>query len=108
MEEEEEEKDIEKGKEMCRVWGGGGVGEEGKEWAGWALPLRMGKEGKEWAGWALPVPLKALSFFLYYTYTSTFPLTCRLPQASNVKIRSRLQLFYLIAPTGIQTRGLWP
>ena len=28
------------------------------------------------------------------TYTSTFPLTCRLLQVSNVEIRSRLQLFY--------------
>jgi len=65
VEEEEEEKEIEKGKERCQVWGGVGVGEEGKEWAGWALPLRMGKEGKEWAGWALPVPLKALSFSFF-------------------------------------------
>ena len=45
---------------------GVGPGEEGKEWAGWALPLRMGKEGKEWAGWALPVPLKALSFSFFF------------------------------------------
>ena len=43
-----------------------------------------------------------------FTYTSTLPLTCRLPLASNVKIRSRPQLFYLIAHARIWTRDLWP
>ena len=41
-----------------------------------------------------------------FTYTSTLPLTCKLPQASNVEIRSRLQLFCLIVPARIQTRDL--
>ena len=40
--------------------------------------------------------------------TSTLPLTCRLPQATNVENRSRQQLFYLIALVRIRTRDLWP